>query len=77
VSFRLVEAEYHQLRTLCEAQGVRSLSDFARDAVRRCMAQVSATGEGPESVECQLNRLDVHLKLLEHEMGRLLNTEAK
>ena len=35
ISFRLSEDEYASLRSLCENEGARSVSDLARDAVHR------------------------------------------
>jgi len=34
ISFRLSEDEYASLRSLCENEGARSVSDLARDAVQ-------------------------------------------
>lgn len=76
VSFRLLEAEYHHLQKVCAAHGVRSLSDFARGAVLRLIAESAATGEIAESIESRLDRLDVHVKMLERELGRLLGREG-
>jgi len=77
VSFRLLEAEYHRLREVCAANSVRSLSGFAREAVLRSVAESAATGEVAESLESRLDRLDVHVKLLERELGRLLGREGE
>jgi len=41
ISFRLSEDEYTGLRTLCENEGARSMSDLARDAVHRLIAKDS------------------------------------
>ena len=35
ISFRLSEDEYANLRSVCESEGARSVSDLARDAVHR------------------------------------------
>lgn len=39
VSFRLSPDEYARLRTMCSAQGIRSLSDLARTAMQRLIEE--------------------------------------
>jgi len=41
ISFRLSEDEYASLRSLCENEGARSVSDLARDAVHRLIVKDS------------------------------------
>ena len=52
ISFRLSEDEYASLRSLCENEGARSVSDLARDAVHRLIVKDS--------------QADVELTLREH-----------
>lgn len=49
VYFRVSEDEFHQFVSVCEREGARSVSDLARNAVQRLIA------------ECQSNREDREL----------------
>jgi DNA-binding transcriptional regulator GbsR (MarR family) len=49
VYFRVSEDEFHQFVSVCEREGARSVSDLARNAVQRLIA------------ECQKNREDREL----------------
>jgi hypothetical protein len=49
VYFRVSEDEFHQFVSVCEREGARSVSDLARNAVQRLIA------------ECQRNREDQEL----------------
>jgi Arc/MetJ-type ribon-helix-helix transcriptional regulator len=67
ISFRLSDDEYANLRNLCEAEGARSVSDVARDAVQRLICQTA-----PANVDAALRDLtgriesiDLRLRLLE------------
>jgi hypothetical protein len=48
VNFRLTEVEYDKVQTALVSQGVRCLSDFARDAVLRHASREDASGNGTE-----------------------------
>lgn len=54
VNFRLSEEEFAELKRACEAEGARSLSDFARTAVWRMIAG----GLGSLSLSAVTDRLD-------------------
>ena len=49
VNFRLSEDEFEKVRASCSLHGARSLSDFARSAVLRSVAQGPSAGELLES----------------------------
>ena len=66
ISFRLSEEEYAGLRTLCENEGARSVSDLARDAVSRLMRKESET-----QVEIVLGVLKGRLDDLDHQVQQL------
>jgi len=48
VNFRLSEDEYERLRAACGVHGARSISDFARSAVLRCLAAPPGPLENPQ-----------------------------
>jgi hypothetical protein len=39
VYFRITEDEFHQFASVCEREGARSISDLARSALRRLIAE--------------------------------------
>lgn len=45
VYFRVTEDEFHQFLTLCEQEGARSVSDLARNAVQRLIAECNRERE--------------------------------
>ncbi len=67
VNFRLSEDEYRDLRNVCIANGSRSVSDFARDAVCQMIA-----GNGSSS-HAELSVHDLHARFedLDREVKRL------
>jgi hypothetical protein len=66
ISFRLSEDEYAGLRSLCENEGARSVSDLARDAVHRLMRKDAET-----QVAVTLQELKGRLDTLDLQMQRL------
>jgi hypothetical protein len=66
ISFRLSEEEYAGLRTLCEIEGARSVSDLARDAVSRLMRKESGT-----QIEIVLRTLEGRMDNLDLQVQRL------
>jgi hypothetical protein len=66
ISFRLSEDEYSSLRSLCENEGARSVSDLARDAVHRLILKDSQA-----EVESTLRELQWRLDTLDLQVQRL------
>ena len=67
VNFRLSEDEYRELKTICIANGARSISDFARTAVCK-----SIDGNGtPEKFESTVRELHGKFEALDREVKRL------
>jgi hypothetical protein len=66
ISFRLSEEEYANLRVVCEAEGARSVSDLARDAVHRLVRQ-----QGSVPLESVLQELAGRVDLLDMQVQRL------
>jgi len=66
ISFRLSEDEYADLRSVCEHEGARSVSDLARDAVHRLVRKQSN-----HSVEAVIQELVGRVNLLDLEVQRL------
>ncbi|MBI3681357.1 MAG: hypothetical protein HY235_13310 [Acidobacteria bacterium] len=70
VNFRLSEEEFEKLRASCSLYGARSLSDFARAAVMRSVANGSP-GE-MEEPEPKLTHIDRKVNDLESRVGELV-----
>jgi len=73
ISLRLSEEEYESLKSIYESRGVRSLSEFARDAMHRVVCQ------GPTNGADLHDRVDVlngKVALLEGEVSRLSRVVA-
>jgi len=66
ISFRLSEDEYASLRSLCENEGARSVSDLARDAVHRLVRKDSQA-----EVETALRTLQGRMDTLDLQVQRL------
>ncbi len=69
ISIRLSDDEYGALRTVCESQGARSLSDFARLAIESLII-----GGGPQShtaVQSRLDALNSRVDVLDLAVERL------
>ena len=77
VSFRILEDEYENLKNLCQLQGARSVSEVARDALRRHCKEAALNGGEPETFQSRLEELDNRVRLLDREMGRLLEMVEK
>jgi len=73
ISLRLSEEEYENLKSIFPSRGVRSLSEFARDAMHRVL------DEGPPggaNIEDRVQLLHGKVALLEGEVSRLSRTVA-
>jgi hypothetical protein len=68
ISLRLSEEEYESLKSRYAAHGVRSLSEFARDAMHRMLAGDHPGGVG---IETRVQALDGRLAVLANEVSRL------
>jgi hypothetical protein len=66
VSFRLSEQEYESLMALCSECGARSLSDLARDAMRRL---VGGAETDVQKLHGQMQELDREVRRLARMMG--------
>jgi len=67
VNFRLSEEEYEELKKACASEGARSVSDFARTAVWRMVAQ----GSDAQSLPAATHRIDRRLDSLEQQLQEL------
>lgn len=67
VSFRLSLEEYARFQTICEARGIRSLSDLARTA----MQSMTASQDGPDPLLQEVGALRNQLTLLARELDRV------
>ena len=72
ISLRLSDEEYESLKTLYAARGVRSLSEFAREAMHRVLGEDSAQPPLPNTtLDIRVQVLDGKVALLEGELSRL------
>jgi hypothetical protein len=71
ISFRLSEDEYTNLRSLCENEGARSVSDLARDAVHRLIVKDSEVPveSALRALEGRINTLDLQVQRLTVAIG--------
>lgn len=72
VSIRLSDDEFRRMRELCMTTGARSLSDLARDAMRRLMVGVGpGNGAADEALTERVAELDQRLSHLQEKVSRL------
>ena len=69
VNFRLSEVEFEDLKAACARQGARSISDFARSSVLRCLEDSSGD---PDQSNGRLENLDQKVNELETRVEQLL-----
>ena len=69
VSFRLSEDEYDQIRAVCIANGVRSISDFARAATRHWA--LNLPNESEDLIRTKMLRLDEKISELDGKFRKL------
>ena len=67
VSFRLSPEEYESFQAICTAQGVRSLSDFARTAMQRLIAP----GNNTDPLWHEMGTLREKIQTLSRELDRI------
>ena len=65
ISFRVSETEFQELRTRSEGQGARSVSDYARLALR------DSTSTPDTRIEADLDQLSSEVQRLSSEVRRL------
>jgi hypothetical protein len=69
VSFRLSLDEYARFQTICEARGIRSLSDLARTAVQSMAT--SQADERPDPLWREIDALRNQVGCLSRELDRI------
>lgn len=62
VTFRVTDDEYNQLRNVCQSEGYRSVSDFAREAV---VHRIELHNKPSVSLGEDLATLGMHLEELD------------
>jgi len=67
VSFRLSLEEYARFQTICEARGIRSLSDLARTAVQ----SMAMSHDSPDPLWHEVGALRNQLTSLSRELDRV------
>jgi hypothetical protein len=72
ISFRLSEDEYASLRSVCENEGARSVSDLARDAVHRLIRKDSEADveTAMRALEGRMDTLDLQVQRLNVAVGQ-------
>lgn len=73
LSIRLSDQELNQLRQVCETTGSRSISDLAREAMHRMVADDTRTTNG---LEGHIRELDSLLTRLRSEVARLAEIQV-
>jgi hypothetical protein len=68
MSLRLSEEEYENLKSVYASRGVRSLSEFARDAMLQVLGREASDGR---TLEDRVQLLDGKIAMLEGELQRL------
>jgi hypothetical protein len=68
MSLRLSEEEYENLKSVYVSRGVRSLSEFARDAMLQVLGREASNGG---TLEDRVQLLDGKIAMLEGELQRL------
>jgi pyridoxal biosynthesis lyase PdxS len=72
ISVRLSDDEFVKVKEACSATGARSLSDLARDAIRRIMAGARAPREaGEDGLSARVEDLDRKVNHLQRQVSRL------
>jgi hypothetical protein len=69
ISIRLSDDEYGSLKNVCESQGVRSLSDFARLAIENLI--VGGGLQAQITVQSRLDALNSRVEVLDLAVERL------
>jgi hypothetical protein len=73
MSLRLSDEEYESLKAVYATRGVRSMSDFAREAMLQVLGQEASDGH---SLEHRVQSLDGKLAMLEGQVDRLSRVVA-
>jgi hypothetical protein len=75
ISFRLSEEEYSKLRGACLANGARSISEFARQALQRTVSRRSDPATNRRSMAFGLNAKELidTMQELNHRLGQLVS----
>jgi hypothetical protein len=73
ISLRLSEEEHPSLKSIYASRGVRSLSEFARDAMHRVLDEGPPDGA---NIEDRVELLNGQVALLEGEVSRLSRAVA-
>jgi hypothetical protein len=71
ISLRLSEEEYESLKSRYASHGVRSLSEFARDAMHRMLGDNPDKPTNGADIQNRVQVLDGKLAVLETEVSRL------
>lgn len=72
ISIRLSDDEFIKVREACRATGARSISDLARDAMRRLVAGTPARDAAGEDGLCaRVEDLDHRISHLQEQVSRL------
>jgi hypothetical protein len=76
VYFRISEDEFRQFVSVCEQEGARSVSDLARSAVQRLIADGDRNRNGEELAE-KMHRLEQLITALTEQLRLLTATRTQ
>lgn len=70
ISIRLSQEEYEFLKTVYESRGIRSVSEFARDAMNRIVT-IHNSGHDQNDLADRMRVLDTRISVLQGEVSQL------
>lgn len=76
VYFRISEDEFRQFASVCEQEGARSVSDLARNAVQRLIADGHRQREGEELAQ-RMDRLEQLIAAVTEQLQLLTRTPGR
>ena len=76
VYFRVSEDEFQQFTTLCQNGGARSISDLARDAMSRLLAEADV-GKNGDSTSPQVTMLDRLIAEVSEQLRQLTSLQER
>ncbi len=76
VYFRISEDEFRQFASVCEQEGARSVSDLARNAVQRLIAEGHRQREGEELAQ-RMDRLEQLIAAVTEQLQILTRTQGR
>ena len=74
VTFRLAEDEFEHIKSLCIAEGARSISDYARNSL--CNSSTARAAPSDPGLDARVGRLDRKVEELDRAIKELMRLIA-